>query len=831
MANHAAQIRAEHGAGKPVHRRGRNFIEFSNGDGSITHVATIDPLHVRGSTTEIDTTFVPDAGAWQWKLAAADFEVHARSMLNAGDIIQWVDLPTLENVTVQPLALNWVNNANDSRQQIALPQAVAAQANDCVLLWPDGYGPGISFRYTAHPKRLIKHVIIDSPSRLPTPTVANPYLEVEFILSKSSGVTYYVDGAAWDNSTRKQTANRVEVRQNSTGEVLWYIDAPIAEDSSALGSTVSGYLTLLRRGASRYVTVRFPKAWFDTAVYPVYVDDSFTDGYGGGATTYKDTWIVSTAANNNGGLNTNIVVGGTSVWRSLIQFDVSSIPGGATLSSATMSLYCVSEAGGTDETVNAHRALVEWFEGNQNDGVPAGGENASVWNYRNYNGSVAWGAAGGQSGTDYTASATDSTTITAASAWYDWDVLADASAWYAGTATNYGLFCIGSLADGTQRKRFASSDYTTDASLRPKLVVVYTSGAATPAIDKTEGVTLGEAASALLPDALAGEKTDGTALGEQAQAALGDLAASASEGVTVGEAASPSLPEPGAFALSVSDGVALGESAQAAPDDLGVMQSEGATLGEASAAETADVIGLSEGVSLGETASALLPDALAVDESETVAAGEIVLVAPDGVLALYVSDGLALGEAAGLAGVLLANVTDGVSLGETSSLARTVTLSAADGVTLAESATVSLPEAFTASLTDGVAVGEQAAVALPFALGVTVADGTALGESASGVGAVTHSLTDGVSLGETATVSLPEALSVAAIEALQAGDGPIVSTGGFFWLAVSDGVTVGAAALVSRFVEQDLYSLTGYIDQAVTIAGHIDQARAVEVEL
>ena len=88
MANRAALIRQEN-AGLTVTRRGRRFLEFDLGGGRTRHVATIEPLHVRNSETEIDTAWVADTGAWQWKLAQADFQVHARSVFNAGNLVEW----------------------------------------------------------------------------------------------------------------------------------------------------------------------------------------------------------------------------------------------------------------------------------------------------------------------------------------------------------------------------------------------------------------------------------------------------------------------------------------------------------------------------------------------------------------------------------------------------------------------------------------------------------------------------------------------------------------------------------------------------------------------
>ena len=161
--------------------------------------------------------------------------------------------------------------------------------------------------------------------------------------------------------------------------------------------------------------------------------------------------------------------------RGLIQPDISSIPIGAVIVSATLSLYCESEAAAADEDVSAHRALTQWWEGACNGSDP-GATDASTWNHRNANSGapVVWGVAGGLAGTDYTAIATDTVTITASGLRVEWDVAADVQDWVDGTASNYGWWLINSdEASADAIKRFTSSDGAVPAN-RPTLTVVYT---------------------------------------------------------------------------------------------------------------------------------------------------------------------------------------------------------------------------------------------------------------------------------------------------------------------------------------------------------------------
>ncbi len=195
------------------------------------------------------------------------------------------------------------------------------------------------------------------------------------------------------------------------------------------------------------------------------------------ATAGVDSSIESDVIDYGSSLLSTIVSGGTATaphkYRGLLKFDLSSIPAGAKITSAVVSLYFESEADTTDRTVGMHRALTQWYEG-EATGVPAAGVDASVWAFRNYKGSVAWaGEAGGGAGSDYVAAATDSKVCDSPSKALDYNVTADVQAFADGTATNYGWWLI-NTEESTQnsRKRFTSSDGAT-ATNRPKIVVNY----------------------------------------------------------------------------------------------------------------------------------------------------------------------------------------------------------------------------------------------------------------------------------------------------------------------------------------------------------------------
>jgi hypothetical protein len=185
-------------------------------------------------------------------------------------------------------------------------------------------------------------------------------------------------------------------------------------------------------------------------------------------TASEDTSIVQNLATSNYGSGTSLWAGNFNTAsgnarRSLIRFDISAIPAGSTITAATLTLRTSAVfPASTFHNVTIHRALTQFFE------------TGSTWNLRNTSGSVAWaGGAGGGSGTDRVSTPTATVSVGASNTFYDFNVLADVQAWFAGTATNYGWWILGPEGAAQIQKEFNSANTGTAAN-RPKLTITYT---------------------------------------------------------------------------------------------------------------------------------------------------------------------------------------------------------------------------------------------------------------------------------------------------------------------------------------------------------------------
>jgi hypothetical protein len=174
-------------------------------------------------------------------------------------------------------------------------------------------------------------------------------------------------------------------------------------------------------------------------------------------TVGKDAGIDSDSPTNNSGTGDSfsvITTGGGAPRRSLLQFDISSIPSGSTVDSAILTLKSYQNRLSADSCA-INRVTQAWTEA----GV--------TWN--KYDGSTNWATAGGDfdavADATFTPPALTDTTV-------DITITSLVQEWVNGTANNGMIIKAGTEAT-TQGTLFYTSDAAT-AGNRPKLVVTYT---------------------------------------------------------------------------------------------------------------------------------------------------------------------------------------------------------------------------------------------------------------------------------------------------------------------------------------------------------------------
>lgn len=192
----------------------------------------------------------------------------------------------------------------------------------------------------------------------------------------------------------------------------------------------------------------------------------------------KDNYMQANAPDDNNGASTTFLnlYANASAYRGLITFNASSLPVGAEITSATLSLYYYNKI--TDPN---GRAVViyklrrnDWEEGTQD-----GALGDSSWSQ--YKSGVDWTAGGaGDTTNDIDTSLTASTNYPASYGWVDWDVkdiVEDAIANVSGIVNMR-------LSFGTESGNYYAYNYprhyTGNTALRPKLTIEYTIVGFTP---------------------------------------------------------------------------------------------------------------------------------------------------------------------------------------------------------------------------------------------------------------------------------------------------------------------------------------------------------------
>lgn len=176
--------------------------------------------------------------------------------------------------------------------------------------------------------------------------------------------------------------------------------------------------------------------------------------------SYDTTLNALSPDNNHGGLDYVVVRGHLDPYRVLEQFDLSVIPAGSVVSSATLKLYDYMwlSYNPVGRTYWAYRVTQSWTEG------------GATWN--KYDGVNSWATPGG----DYTATGGASATVPSIPDWMSWTVTDIVKAWIEDGEPNYGFLIKDSSESGSLAYYsyfYSREEGDPNTALRPILEITY----------------------------------------------------------------------------------------------------------------------------------------------------------------------------------------------------------------------------------------------------------------------------------------------------------------------------------------------------------------------
>jgi len=193
-------------------------------------------------------------------------------------------------------------------------------------------------------------------------------------------------------------------------------------------------------------------------------------------TVQKDSTIIDTG--NVNGTGEGFFAGkpgNGSIQRSLIAFDIRSIPAEATIDNATLTLHVNAEGTAFPEAITLHKLNTNWNEaanGSGNANAGGGGGVMAIAGDATWTGS---GFGAWTDGGDFNATVSATQTVNGLG-FYNWTsptLVADVQNWL-DNGNNFGWIIRGNEAVNNSPKRFSSRENTGDAARIPVLTIDYT---------------------------------------------------------------------------------------------------------------------------------------------------------------------------------------------------------------------------------------------------------------------------------------------------------------------------------------------------------------------
>ncbi len=445
-----------------VSMRSEKSKTFENTDGTFTTEISENPIHFKEKNkkewTSIDNSLVPATSGKGFVNKANSLETSFSEQ--ATEDTQLVEIKN-GDVSVAMTAVG-TESAAPSTTQDNLRESVAEITGN-EIVYPELY-PNVDVKYTVGTDRIKEDIILKEKPEAGTPISFSFSLDL-------TGLTY-----------EAQADGRILFSHSETKESMFYLDKPFMYDSfkpegykenpevTSFAEEAFSYdveMKIVERENQLYVDLIPNREWLESEerVYPVVIDPTVVKVQT--LANVDDTNIRSYFPNDTGGSETTLGVGlhqnsmTTNKIRSLLNFDLTSIPAGTQVLDATLNLRLATVWNDTDILVDLHEVTNTWTEA------------GASWSKRD--GINPWTANGG----DYDSTLMDTANVghlTDLSINYKWEIPpAKIQSWIGKPYTNKGLLLKANNEGIKTYKKFISGNDIGNSDYAPVLAITYVS--------------------------------------------------------------------------------------------------------------------------------------------------------------------------------------------------------------------------------------------------------------------------------------------------------------------------------------------------------------------
>ncbi|MCM3005799.1 DNRLRE domain-containing protein [Priestia koreensis] len=437
--------------------RTENSKTYLNPDGTYTSEISQDPIHFKNEnnqweTIDNDLTINAQDGSVQNKANQFTVKFDQQPSVNQ-PIIKIEDESKSAALSLEPL-----ENTGEK------PKEVDGVVKDNSIQYPNVYS-NIDLHYKVGSDRVKEDIVYKEKPSNGFPT--------EF--------TYSMD---LDGYKVKEEAGIIYLLDSSSDKPVYFFETPSMYDSyKPKGfSSLEGVHSIPEEAISYDVKLNYEvvgnqlllhlvpsKDWLEDSnrVYPITIDPTIVRIQS--SNYVDDTNIRSAVPAQTGGNDLEIGggVGNGNAIRSLLKFDLASVPADTTILSSSLDLYFSSTNSDTPINLNLYELTRDW------------NENEASWNYAKISPSTAWTTKGGDFNTTKLASVSGLTSPTTMdNELKKWEVSPSLiQKWKENTGSNYGFILKSDTESTNIYKKFISSENSVDEKYHPKLVITYRTNA------------------------------------------------------------------------------------------------------------------------------------------------------------------------------------------------------------------------------------------------------------------------------------------------------------------------------------------------------------------